>query len=108
MGYARAARVILAGKHPVALDRPFLEVWSEIRDDLVPIVERAFAGEPVHMGDIAFIMERRGYLEETHCAFAYTPVRDPAGRRRRIRLRVSSTYGKVKVNRTEFAGGCLA
>jgi PAS domain S-box-containing protein len=70
---------ILADKHPAALGRPFLDVWPEIRDDLAPIVERAFAGEPVHMDDITLVMERRGYLEETHFAFSYTPVRDPAG-----------------------------
>src|SRR3712207_5420060 len=38
---------ILARKHPAALGRPFLEVWSEIRDDLLPIVERTLSGESV-------------------------------------------------------------
>jgi PAS domain S-box-containing protein len=70
---------ILATKHPSALGRPFLEVWSEIRDDLVPIVDLAFAGESVHMDDITLIMQRRGYAEETHFSFSYTPVRDEAG-----------------------------
>lgn len=32
---------ILAQKHPGALGRPFLDVWSEIRDQLTPLVERA-------------------------------------------------------------------
>lgn len=39
-GYAE----ILAGKHPSALGRDFLEVWSEIRADLVPIVDQAYTG----------------------------------------------------------------
>jgi PAS domain S-box-containing protein len=71
---------ILATKHPSALGRPFLEVWFEIRDDLVPIVDLAFAGESVHMDDITLIMQRRGYEEETHFSFSYTPVRDEAGK----------------------------
>ncbi len=70
---------ILAAKHPGALGRPFLDVWHEIRDDLVPIVEAAYRGEPTQMDDITLMMERRGYPEETHFAFSYTPVRDEGG-----------------------------
>jgi PAS domain S-box-containing protein len=78
--YNDAYAEILAGKHPAALGRDFLEVWHEIRADLVPIVEEAYAGRPVHMDDIELRMERRGYPEETHFAFSYTPVRDEAGK----------------------------
>ena len=57
----------------------FLEVCSGHRADLVPIVQKAYAGEPVHMDDIELWMERKGYREETHFAFSYTPVRDESG-----------------------------
>ncbi len=67
-------RDVLAGKHPWALGKPFLEVWSEIRDDISPLADRVFAGDPVHMDDITLIMHRRGFPEETHFAFSYTPV----------------------------------
>ena len=77
--YNDAYAEILARKHPAALGRDFLEVWHEIRADLLPIVEQAYSGEPVHMDDITLMMERRGYLEEAHFAFSYTPVRDEAG-----------------------------
>ena len=77
--YNDAYAEILADKHPAALGRDFLDVWQEIRADLVPIVEQAYAGEPVHMDDITLIMHRRGYAEETHFAFSYTPVRDGLG-----------------------------
>jgi PAS domain S-box-containing protein len=77
--YNDAYTEILARKHPEALGRPFLDVWDEIRGDLLPIVERAYAGEPVQMDDITLWMERRGHREETHFAFSYTPVRDEAG-----------------------------
>src|SRR5919112_83073 len=47
--YNDAYAEILARKHPSALGRDFLEVWSEIRADLLPIVEQAYGGESVHM-----------------------------------------------------------
>lgn len=77
--YNDAYSEILGNKHPSALGRDFLEVWSEIRADLTPIVEAAYAGEPVHMDDIELWMERKGDPEETHFAFSYTPVRDETG-----------------------------
>ena len=77
--YNDAYAEILAAKHPAALGGDFLEVWHEIRGDLLPIVEEAYAGRPVQMDDIELLMHRRGYPEETHFAFSYTPVRDEAG-----------------------------
>ncbi|WP_331593586.1 PAS domain-containing protein [Pedomonas sp.] len=70
---------ILASKHPSAMGRDFLKVWSEIQDDLIPIVAQAYGGHPVHMSDITLFMERKGYREETHFSFSYTPVRDERG-----------------------------
>jgi PAS domain S-box-containing protein len=74
--YNDAYSEILAGKHPDAFGRPFLEVWSEISSDIALIVEQAYSGQAVHMQDITLFMERRGYREEAHFAFSYTPVRD--------------------------------
>ncbi|MEQ8405763.1 MAG: HWE histidine kinase domain-containing protein [Oceanicaulis sp.] len=70
---------VLAGKHP-ALGRRFEDIWHEIWDaDLKPIVERAYSGEALHMDDIPLMMMRKGYREETHFSFSYTPVRGPDG-----------------------------
>jgi PAS domain S-box-containing protein len=77
--YNDAYAEILVHKHPAALGRDFLEVWQEIRADLLPIVEQAYRGEPVHMDDITLMMQRRGYPEETHFSFSYTPVHDESG-----------------------------
>jgi PAS domain S-box-containing protein len=77
--YNDAYATILADKHPRALGQPFMQVWAEIEADLTPIVEQAYAGLPVHMDDITLMMQRRGYVEETHFAFSYTPVRGEAG-----------------------------
>jgi PAS domain S-box-containing protein len=79
MLYNDAYAEILVSKHPAALGRDLLEVWHEIRADLLPIVEQAYGGEAVHMDDITLIMERCGYPEEAHFSFSYTPVRDESG-----------------------------
>ncbi|MDP9103969.1 MAG: PAS domain S-box protein, partial [Pseudomonadota bacterium] len=70
---------ILAAKHPTAFGQDILEVWHEIHADLQPIVERAYRGESVQMDDIALTMERRGFPEETHFSFSFSPVRDTRG-----------------------------
>lgn len=74
-GYAE----ILAGRHPAALGRPLLDVWSEIRDNLRSIVERAYAGEATRMDGAPFLLERCGSQQETCFSFTYTPVRDEKG-----------------------------
>ncbi len=70
---------VLGGKHPAALGRPFFDVWAEVREDLVPLFDRVFRGEPVHMDDIALVLNRHGTPEEAHFAFSYTPVRGEDG-----------------------------
>lgn len=77
--YNDAYAGILADKHPAAIARDFLEVWHEIRASLAPIVSAAYGGEPVQMDDIELWMERRGYREEAHFSFFYSPVRAESG-----------------------------
>lgn len=77
--YNEAYAPLLAGRHPDAVGRPFLAVWSEVRAELTPLVDKVFAGEPVHMDDLALQLDRRGIPEEAHFAFSYTPVRNEAG-----------------------------
>ncbi|MFC1459517.1 PAS domain S-box protein [Microvirga arabica] len=90
---------ILGLKHPQALGQPLLDVWSEVRADLVPLVDRTLAGESVHMKDISFILERKGYPEEAHFAFSYTPVRDEAGEIAGIFCPCIETTGQVLAER---------
>jgi PAS domain S-box-containing protein len=77
--YNDAYGEILATKHPEGLGRDLLNVWSEIRADLSPIVERAYQGEATQMDDITLMMRRHGYLEEAHFSFFYAPVRNEDG-----------------------------
>ncbi|ACK84169.1 PAS/PAC sensor hybrid histidine kinase [Methylorubrum extorquens CM4] len=77
--YNQPYAAILADKHPAALGRDFLDVWSEVAQDRTPLVKRAYAGEAVQMADITLLMHRNGASEEAHFSFSYTPVRGEDG-----------------------------
>jgi PAS domain S-box-containing protein len=101
--YNDAYSEILAAKHPAALGQPFLKVWAEIEGDLIPIVAQAFAGEPVHMSDIELHLERKGYREEAHFAFSYTPVSDESGAIAGFFCACTETTGQVLAERKAAA-----
>ncbi|WP_062012867.1 response regulator [Aureimonas sp. AU4] len=65
---------LLQSKHPAAFGQRFRETWSEIWDEIGPLVARVHEGESVHFDDIALQVERNGHVEEAHFAFSYTPV----------------------------------
>ena len=71
---------IIGGKHPWALGRPVTEVWSEIWDDIAPMLAQAMQGdEGTYNEDQLLIMERSGYPEETYYTFSYSPIPDDDG-----------------------------
>ncbi|WP_343342835.1 PAS domain S-box protein [Sphingomicrobium sp. XHP0239] len=90
---------ILANKSDTALGRDILEVWEEIREDLLPIVEQVLRGEAVQNDDIELWIDRRGYREETHFSFSYTPVRDHTGQVRGFFCACQETTKQVVVER---------
>ena len=73
MLYNDAYATLLGNKHP-CLGHRFEDVWSDVWDDILPLVDQVFAGEPVHMDDITLFVDRDGSPVETHFAFSYTPV----------------------------------
>ena len=77
--YNEAYSGILATKHPHAMGRDLLEVWSEIRNDLLPLVAKVYCGESVQMDDIELQLQRNDFPEEAHFSFFYSPVRDSEG-----------------------------
>jgi PAS domain S-box-containing protein len=70
---------MLGQRHPDALGKTFEEVWYDIIPEVGPIMDRAYAGEPIYMEDISFVMHRHGYPEQAHFSFSYTPVRAEGG-----------------------------
>ena len=77
--YNDAYAPLLGTKHPSALGRPFLQVWSEVASELTPLFDQVFSGESVHMDDISLNLDRGNGLQEAHFAFSYTPIRDDTG-----------------------------
>ncbi|MBO9726732.1 MAG: hypothetical protein J7530_20370 [Novosphingobium sp.] len=65
---------ILGDKH-VALGRSFADIWSESWDEIGPIAERAYAGEPTYIEEFPLVINRTGQDERTWFTFCYSPLR---------------------------------
>jgi PAS domain S-box-containing protein len=77
--YNDAYRPVFGQKHPWALGRPFREVWSEVWDDVEPLVNAALGGEATWSENLHLVLERNGYPEDCWFTFSYSPVRDEGG-----------------------------
>ena len=61
---------ILGDKHPASLGAPFHDIWSEIWDDVYPLIERALGGEATYMEKLPLVMRRHGFDEQTWFTFS--------------------------------------
>ena len=96
--YNDAFRPILGDK-PEALGRPFTDVWHEVRDDIQPLIDKAFAGEATYIEDFPLIIDRRGYPEQVYFTFCYSPIRDECGRVVGMLDTVVETTAKVRAEK---------
>ena len=70
-------RPILGSKHPAAMGQFGSECWAEIWNIIGPMIEGPFAGGPATGAeDLALLIHRSGFFEETHFRVAYSPVPD--------------------------------
>ena len=69
----------LGDKHPGALGRPFFKVWSEIRRELTPLVDRALGGESFFMENLSLRVMRHSFLENIWVTFSYSPLLEANG-----------------------------
>jgi two-component sensor histidine kinase len=97
--YNDAYAPILGARHPVALGRPFHEIWADIWHDLAPLADRALAGEAVWQEDLLLLMHRHGYEEETYFTFTYSPLHDEAGAVAGMFCTCIETTGRVMAER---------
>jgi signal transduction histidine kinase len=75
--YNDAYRPIPGAKHPKSMGQPGSECWAEIWHIIGPMVEAPYAGAPATFSDdLDLLMDRHGFLEETHFKVAYSPVPD--------------------------------
>ncbi|MGH6677891.1 MAG: sensor histidine kinase, partial [Bradyrhizobium sp.] len=87
---------IIGGKHPWALGKPTRVVWSEIWNDIGPMLAQASGGVAgTYVEAQLLIMERNGYPEETYYTFSYTPIPDDHGKPSGIFCANTEDTGKV-------------
>ncbi|MBN8848827.1 MULTISPECIES: PAS domain-containing sensor histidine kinase [unclassified Sphingomonas] len=98
--YNDAYAPTIGDKHPAALGRPAREAWSELWDDLEPLLAHVRAtGETFHAKDRPFYIERAGYGEEVFFDVSYSPVRDDDGAIGGVLCIVSETTAQVRAAR---------
>ncbi len=93
---------IFGSKHPDALALPFAEVWSDIWEQIKPLVDRTLAGEASWHEDLLIPMRRHGYLEDAWFSFSYTPIKDETGRVAGMLCAATETTGKVLAQRQQL------
>ena len=77
--YNDAYRPVFGKRHPWALGRPFKEVWSEVWDEVAPLIDSALGGDSTWSENLPLVLERNGYPEECWFTFSYSPLRDDGG-----------------------------
>ncbi len=78
--YNDAYRPTLGQKHPASLAMPTRELWSEIWDDVGPLIRTVYErGEATWSEALPLLLERDGYPEETYHTFSYSPIFDDDG-----------------------------
>ena len=103
--YNDAYAPIFGIKHPGALGRPFADVWSDIWDQIKPLVDSTLAGQASWHEDLHIPMRRHGYLEDAWFSFSYTPLRDERGRTAGMFCAATETTSKVVAERRIAAEG---
>lgn len=73
--YNDAYRPTIGHKHPAAFGRPAQENWSELWDDLKPLLETVLeTGQTVSAQNRPFHIERFGYPETVYFDISYSPI----------------------------------
>lgn len=86
--YNEAYAPTIGDKHPRVLGRPAREGWTELWDDLEPLLRSVVEqGQPVHAKDRPFYIERAGGLgEQVFFDINYSPVYESGRLHRRRAL----------------------
>lgn len=79
MLYNDAYAPLLGAKEVQALGAPFPQIWSDVWNDVQPLVRMALSGESTFSQEMRLVMTRNGYEEETFWTFSYSPLFDDAG-----------------------------
>jgi PAS domain S-box-containing protein len=97
--YNDAYAEILGHKHPAALGARFRDIWSEIWDDISPLIDAAMRGEATYHQDLPLLMRRHGVEEQTWFTFSYSPVHDERGAVAGMFCACTETTGRIQAER---------
>lgn len=79
--YNDAYRPTLTDKHPRSLGTPTAELWSEIWDEVGPLMRKVVQdGEATWNRAMLLLINRMGGLEETYHTFSYSPLFGDTGK----------------------------
>ncbi|WP_417308693.1 sensor histidine kinase [Devosia sp.] len=70
----------LGKKEAGALGQPFEQIWSDVWDDVAPVVIEALSGKGTWVEDMPLVMTRNGVEEQTYWSYSYSPLYDDAGK----------------------------
>jgi signal transduction histidine kinase/ActR/RegA family two-component response regulator len=99
--YNDAYAEILGNKHPAAFGAKFEDIWSEIWDNIFPLINKAMKGVATFSQDLPLIMNRAGYDERSWFTFSYSPVRDEHGDVRGMFCAVTETTERVMLQQRQ-------
>ncbi|HRN87551.1 HWE histidine kinase domain-containing protein [Hyphomicrobium sp.] len=89
----------ILGDKPLAIGRPFSDVWAEVWPEIQPMVKKAFAGEATFIEDFKLTIDRHGYPEDAYFTFCYSPIRAENGEVGGMMDTVMETTGTVLAQR---------
>ena len=101
--YNDSHSALLGAKHPAALGAPLLDIFPEIRDAVLPLVQRALDGEAFLVENLPLRMRWRGVEEDAWFTFSYSPLRDRAGAIAGLFCACTETTRTVLVAQTQEA-----
>ena len=95
------AFVPILGEKPLAIGRPFSDVWSEAWETIGPIAAKAFRGESTFIENFPLTVDRHESPEQAYFSFCYSPIRDESGHVVGMMDTVIETTGVVTARQTE-------
>ena len=92
----------IGAKHPQALGRPAVENWTELWDDLEPLLRGVReSGETFSAKDRPFYIERHGHGETVYFDVSYSAVRETDGTVGGVLCIVTETTERVQFERRQ-------
>jgi hypothetical protein len=78
------------------LGKPFREVWTEVWDQVGPMLDVTLRGESLWFEDHAFTLTRNGFPEQVYASFSTSPIRGESGAITGVLCVCSETTDKVR------------